>query len=403
MESYSYVAVTPDGKEKKGSLEAESEEKVALSLKSEGLIPMEIKVQSALTKDISIDVGGRPKARDYSVFCRQFVSMTQAGVTIIDALNMLTDQTENKKLRNAIKETQTNVEKGETLGSSMREQKLFPSLLLSMVDAGEASGSLDTAMERMAIQFEKDANMKALVKKAMIYPIVVCIVAIGVVIVMLTTVIPSYSTMFKDMDMELPAITKGVMYASDFVMHKWYLLIIIVGIIAFGFITFKKTETGQILFGKIGLKMPVFGALTIKSSSARFARTLSTLLAAGISLVDAVEITSKTMDNVILRNALHDCREEIVQGVPLSQPLQACGLFPPMVHHMTRIGEEAGDIEGLLTKLADYYEEEVEVATQSMMAVLEPMIIIVLAGVVGTLIAAVMAPMLKMYQGMDNI
>ncbi|MDD3414406.1 MAG: type II secretion system F family protein [Lachnospiraceae bacterium] len=403
MQNYSYIAVDNNGNEKKGSMEAENEDKVVLSLKLESLIPIEIKKQNALTKDINIEIGGKPKSRDFSVFCRQFVSMTQAGVTIIDALNMLHDQTDNKKLKFALKEVQTGVEKGETLGNSMREQKIFPSLLLSMIDAGEASGSLDVAMERMAVHFEKDSKTKALVKKAMIYPIMVCIVAIGVVMVMLTFVIPNFSTMFEDMDMELPMITQMVLKMSDFVIHKWFILVAIIALAVTGIKWFKGTSAGEIIFGKIGLKLPLFGQITIKSSAARFARTVSTLLAAGISLVDAVEITANTMDNILIKNALLDAREEIVQGVQLSQPLERCGLFPPMVHHMTKIGEEAGDIEGLLEKLADYYDEEVEIATESLMAAMEPMIIIVLAVIVGGLVGATMAPMLKMYQGMDNL
>lgn len=403
MESFGYLAIDKTGKEKKGSLEAESQDKAMLQLKSDGLIPIEVTKQSALTKDINIEIGGKPKARDFSVFCRQFVSMTQAGVTIIDALAMLSEQTENKHLKKALKEVQINVEKGETLGDSMRQQKIFPSLLLSMVDAGESSGSLDVSMERMAVHFEKDAKTRAMVKKAAIYPIMVCVVAIGVIIVMLTFVIPNYSSMFEDMDMELPGITKAVMAMSEFVIHKWYLIAIVVALVVAFIKWFKQTSYGELLFGRIGLKIPMFGSLTIKTSSARFARTLSTLLAAGIPLVDGVEITANTLDNVILRNAMKNAREEIIQGVPLSKPIEECGLFPPMVYHMTRIGEEAGDIEGLLEKLADYYEEEVEIATESLMAAMEPMIIIVLAAIVGVLIGAVMAPMLSMYQGLDNL
>lgn len=403
MDSFGYIAVDMAGKQKKGSMEAENADKVSQTLKAEGLIPIEVVKQSALTKDISIEFGGKPTARDYSVFCRQFVSMTQAGVTIIDALNMLSEQTENKRLRGAVKNVQVSVEKGETLANSMREQQLFPSLLLSMVAAGEASGSLDVSMERMAEHFEKDAKTKAMIKKAMIYPIVVCIVAIGVVIVMLTTVIPSYSEMFQDMDMELPALTQAVVIASDFMISKWWLVILVIVAVAAGIKAFHSTSAGEIFFGQIGLKLPLFGQLTVKSSSSRFARTVSTLLAAGIPLVDAVEITANTMDNVLIKHALLNCREQIIQGVSLSRPLQECGLFPPMVYHMTRIGEETGDIEGLLTKLADYYDEEVEIATQSLMAALEPMIIIILAVVVGTLVGAVMSPMLAMYQGLDNL
>ncbi len=403
MSSFSYEVVDQSGKAKKGSIDADNREKALLQLKSEGYIPLKLEEQSLLTKDITFDIGGKPKARDYSVFCRQFVSMTQAGVTLIDALNMLGEQTDNKKLAKAIKAIQTSVEKGESLTNSMKEQIFLPSLLCSMVEAGEASGSLDIALERMATHFEKDAKVKALVKKAAIYPIIVCCVAVAVVVIMLTTVIPSFTAMFEDMDMELPAITKAVMAMSDFMVSRWY--VVIIGIVAFAALAkwFKKTAFGELLLAKIGLKIPLFGQLTVKTASARFARTTSTLLAAGISLVDAVDITANIMDNKVIKNALKACREEIIQGVPLSAPLQQCGVFPPMVYHMTRIGEESGDLEGLLEKLADYYEEEVEMATQSMMAALEPMIIILLAGIVGTLVGAVMAPMAQMYSGLDNI
>lgn len=403
MAGYSYVVVDSAGKQKKGSIEADTEERAIALLKAENLIPVEITEQNLLTKDISLDFGGKPKARDYSVFCRQFVSMTQAGVTLIDTLNMLGDQTNNKKLGKSVREIQAAVEKGESLTEAMREQKYFPSLLCSMTEAGEASGSLDIAFDRMATHFEKDAKIKSMVKKAAIYPVIVCIVAIVVVIIMLTKVIPSFTSMFADMDMELPSITKAVMAASDFMMARWYIVVaVIVGVVLL-FKWFKSTDYGEMLFAKIGLKLPMFGQLTVKTASARFARTISTLLAAGISLVDAVEITANIMDNRVVKDALLACKEEIVQGVPISVPLKNCGLFPPMVYQMAKIGEESGDMEGLLEKLADYYEEEVEMATQSLMAAMEPLIIIVLAGIVGVLVGAVMAPMASMYSGLDNL
>ncbi|MCR5232663.1 MAG: type II secretion system F family protein [Lachnospiraceae bacterium] len=373
-------------------------------LKAQELIPVNVKEQDALTKDMSFAfLSKRPDARAFSVFCRQFVSMAQAGVSLIDSLNMLSDQTENKVLRDAIREVQTEVEKGESLTVAMRKQKIMPRLLCSMVEAGEASGSLDIAFDRMAIHFEKDAKLRAMVKKAAIYPIIVIIVAIAVVIIMLRMVIPTFADMFKDMGMDLPAITKGVIKLSDFIGEKWLLLIIIIGAVVFGIRAFKNSSYGEMVFAKAGLKMPLFGSLTIKNSSARLARTLSTLLAAGLPLVEATGITAETMDNKIIKDTLMAAKDEIIQGTPLSVPLRQCGLFPPMVYQMTRIGEEAGDIEGLLEKLADYYEEEVEAATASLMAAMEPMIIIALAGIVGTLIGAVMAPMAKMYQGLDNL
>lgn len=403
MPSFAYEAINGKGTTIRGSIEADNIDKAQAQLKAQELIPVTVKEQSGLTKDISFEIGGKPKPRDFSIMCRQFVSMTQAGVSLIDALNMLSDQTENKRLCKAIREIQVDVEKGESLTAAMHKQPIMPSLLCSMVEAGEASGSLDVAFDRMAIHFEKDARIKAMVKKAAIYPIIVIIVAIAVVIVMLRMVIPTFSDMFKDMGMDLPAITKGVIALSDFIGEKWYVIIAIVVAVVVGFRAFKKSSTGEMIFAQAGLKMPLFGSLTIKTASARFARTISTLLAAGLPLVDAVGITANIMDNKLIKNALNASKDEIVQGTPLSVPLKQCGLFPPMVYQMTRIGEESGDIEGLLEKLADYYDEEVEMAVASLMAAMEPAIIVVLAGIVGTLIGAVMAPMASMYTGLDNL
>ena len=404
MASYGYVAIDASGKEMKGSMVADNPGQVHQKLTGQGLTVLEVNEQGILNQDINIDFGGKPKPRDFSVFCRQFVSMTQAGVTIIDALNMLGEQTENVKLAKAIKQTQISVEKGETLSDSMEEQKkIFPPLLIHMIRAGESSGSLDIAFVRMATPFEMDAKLAATVKKAMIYPVIVMLVAIGVVVVMLTFVIPSYAEMFADMEMDLPGITKAVMKASDFIIGYWYILIAIVVAIVVGFKLFYGSNTGRHIVDNLLLHNKLTGPLQQKSAAARFARTLSTMLAAGISMPDALEITSGTLTNVIIKDAVLDCREDIVQGTSLSSPIERSRQFPPMVHHMIRIGEESGDVEGLLTKLADYFEEEVEMATESMMAVMEPLIILVLAGVVGILIGAVMAPMLKMYQGMDNL
>lgn len=404
MASYGYEAINKTGKEVKGSIEAESMEKARADLKSQGMTILNLTEQNALTKDINIDIGGKPKARDLSVFCRQFVSMVRAGVTILDALKMLADATENKKLKKAIQEVRISAEKGESLADSLAQHpKIFPSLMINMVAAGEASGSLDKSMERMAVQFERSNKTQAMVKKAMTYPIVVCLVAIAVVIVMLVVVIPSYAEMFADMGTDLPGITLAVMAASNFIKSKWILLIIIVAALAFGFVNFKASNTGKHVLGKLALKFPAVANLVTKSASAQMARTLSTLMGAGVPLVEAVEIVSRTMENVWFKEALENAKDEIVIGRPLSEPLQTCGLFPPMVYHMVRIGEETGNTEEMLDKLADYYEEEVEMAVQTLMAALEPMIIIVLAGIVGILIGACMAPMLKMYQELGNL
>ena len=404
MATWGYVAIDKSGKETKGSRDADNKEQITRELKNQGLIVLDITEQNALTKDISFDFGGKPTARDLAVFCRQFASITRAGVTIIQTLNMLAEQTENVKMQKALQAVRADVEKGESFADSLaRHDNVFPELLVQMARAGEASGSLETAMERMAIQFEKSAKTQALVKKAMIYPIVVACVAVAVVIVMLTFVIPRYIEMFEQLDTELPGITLAVIAMSDFVKNYWFILVPAVIAIVFVLKTWSKTGSGKHVLGKLALKIPAIKNLIVKSASAQMARTLSTLLTAGVPLIEAVDIVADTMGNIWFKEALKESVDQIMIGVPLSQPLQTCGLFPPMVYHMIRIGEEAGSTEEMLNKLADYYEEEVEMAVQSLMAAMEPMIIIVLACIVGVLIGAVMAPMVNMYAALDNL
>lgn len=404
MASYGYEAINKAGKEVKGSIEADSMEKAKSDLKMQGMTILSLTEQNMLTKDISIDIGGKPTTRDLSVFCRQFVSMVRAGVTILDALKMLAEATENKKLKEAIMAVRVSTEKGETLANALAEHpKIFPSIMINMVAAGEASGSLDKSMERVATQLERSTKTKALIKKAMMYPMVLCFVTIAVVIVMLVVVIPSYASMFADLGTDMPAITLAVMIASNFIKEHWILLIIVVAAIVFGFLQFKVTSTGKHFIGKIALKIPAVANLVTKNASAQMARTLSTLLGAGVPLVEAVGIVAGIMENIWFKEALEKATEEITIGRPLSEPLQTSGLFPPMVYHMIRIGEETGNTEEMLDKLADYYEEEVEMAVQTLMAAMEPMIIVVMAVIVGFLIAACMAPMLSMYDTLNNL
>lgn len=404
MAVYGYEAIDRTGKVIKGSLDADNIEKVRSDLKQQGLSVVKLTEQSLLTRDINLDFGGYPKPRDLSVFCRQFVSMTKAGVSILEALKMLCDQTENKQLKKAVEGVRVSVEKGETLARSLKEYpKVFPELMVNMVAAGEASGSLDIALERMAIQFEKANKTRAMVKKAMIYPIMVLAVSIVVVIIMLVFVIPNYVTMFEELGTGFPGITLAVMAASKFVQSKWFILLPIVIGIAVGLIAFAKTDMGRHVFHGMQLKMPMFRNLVVKQSSSQMARTMSTLLAAGVPLVEAIDIVGTTMENVYFKEAMEQCRNDVIIGQPFSKPLETSGLFPPMVYHMTRIGEETGNTEEMLSKLADYYDEEVEMAVQSLMAAMEPLFIIVLAGIVGVLIAACLAPMMSMYSAMENL
>lgn len=404
MASYGYEAINKMGKEVKGSMEADSLEQAREKLKQQGFIVISLKEESLLTKDINITFGKKISPRDMSVFCRQFVSMSRAGVSIMECLNLLREQTENEALAKAIAQVHADVQKGESLAESMRKQeKIFSNLMITTVAAGEESGSLDISLERMATQFEKSARTAAMIKKAMIYPIVVACLAVAIIVVMLTFVIPQYTDMFDDLGTELPGLTVAVVAASDFLMAYWFIVLPVVIAIGLLISWYVKTPAGKLLTSQLAIRIPMFRNLTVKSACSQMARTLSTLIAAGVSLVDAVEITANTMQNVLFRDAVLEARDEVIKGVPLSEPLQQSGLFPPMLYHMVRIGEESGSTEEMLTKLADYYDEEVEMATQSLMAAMEPMIIIVLAGVVCIILGAIMAPMMTMYSALDNM
>jgi len=404
MADYGYNVINKMGKELKGSIEADSIDQAREKLKQQGFIVVSIKEESFLTKDINISFGKKVSPRDMSVFCRQFVSMSRAGVSIMECLNLLREQTENEFLAKAIRQVHADVQKGESLAESMRKQdKIFSNLMVTTVSAGEESGSLDVSLERMAAQFEKSARTAALVKKAMIYPIVVACLAVVVIVIMLTFVIPQYTEMFDSLGTELPGITKAVVAASDFLMSYWLIVIpVVIGIgVLIGW--YLKTPAGKLLTSQLAIRIPMFRNLTVKSACSQMARTLSTLIAAGVSLVDAVEITANTMQNVLFHDAMLEARDEVIKGVPLSEPLQQSGLFPPMLYHMVRIGEESGSTEEMLTKLADYYDEEVEMATQSLMAAMEPMIIVGLALIVCVILGAIMAPMMTMYDALDSM
>ena len=404
MSQFSYEAINKLGKEVKGSVEASTEADVIYKLKQQGLTVVNVKPQSLLTQDINIQIGGYPTARDLSVMCRQFVSMNKAGVTILETLRMLYEQTENKRLKDAIREVRIGIEKGDTLAQALGDHpKIFPELMVNMVAAGEASGTLHVALERVSIQLEKSNKTQALIKKAMIYPIAVFLVAIVVTVVMLVVVIPSYETMFADLGTELPGITKFYVSLSKMLINYWFIIVPIVAGIIGGIITFAKTQAGKHVFGKLALKLPIVKNLIIKSASSQMARTLGTLLGSGVTLVEATAIVSDIMSNVYFKEAMKDASDQVSIGMPLSRPLEDCRLFPPMVYHMLRIGEESGNTEEMLDKLADYYDEEVEMAVQALMAAMEPMIIIVLAVVVGGLVGACMAPMLSMYTALDTM
>ena len=401
MAVFNYKVVDKNGKNKKGTIEAPNRDGAEKKLKADGYAIM------SLTEQNSPFSGGlikkKVKSKDLAVFCKQFSAVIRAGVTIISALELMGDQIENKTLQRAVMDAKTYVEKGGTLADALRvNSEVFPPIMINMVAAGELSGNLEICLDRLTEHFENDNALSAKIKGAMTYPIVVFIVMIIVVIVVMVMVIPNFSSMFAEMGTQLPLATRIMVAASNFIIHKWWLLIIIVAAIVVGCKAFKRSSVGEQLFANMAIKMPIFGNLTIKSACSRFARTMSTLMASGISMIDAVEQVAKMMDNKIIRDGLLDAKTQVAKGIPLSKPLKGMEMLPPMLSAMTKIGEETGDIEEMLSKVADYYDEEVEEATNKLTAAMEPLIMVVLACIVGMIVAAVYGPIMSMYSALDQ-
>lgn len=398
MASYKYEVVGADGKPKTGTIEAMNMEVASAELKSSGNTIVSIARANAFNKDLEIHIGKVVSVREMSVFCRQFESVLNAGVTVVEALDMLSEQTENKPFANAIAEVRDSVQRGETLAVAMAEHpKIFPNLMVQMVAAGESSGGLDKAFSRVGSQFEKEAHLKGLIIKSAIYPVILILVIIVVVAIMMIKIVPTFTEQFDEVGGKLPGITLAVMAVSDFFVHSWYFIIAIIAGIAIFIHAWKKTEGGAHMLGKFILKVPLVGPLSIKTASSRMTRTLSTLMGSGVQLVDALGLVTEMMGNAVVKQALKDATEEVSRGIPLSKPLADSGVFPPMVYHMIEIGEETGNMEDMLDKVAAYYDEEVESATEALLAAMEPLIIIVMAVVVVPIVLAIMMPMYSLY------
>lgn len=402
MATFGYEALAPNGKVKKASISADSRDEAIKKIKENGLTIISVEEQSALQKDIELPMFKKKVSeRDLSVFCRQFSSLMKAGVSIINSLEMLVEQTENKRLKTALLNTLSNVEKGENLATAMKMSgDAFPPLLISMIAAGEASGSLEKSIDRMGEQFEKNAKLKGLVKKAMMYPIVLCVVAVAVVVVLMVMVIPNFVTMFQDLGTELPFMTKAVMALSEAIINYWYIFIAVIVAIVVAYKMFVSNDKGRHIKDDIVLKIPVIGSLVQKQACASFSRTLSTLLQAGMPVMDSIHTVAGTMSNVHFKDALLKAMDGVSLGLSLSSQLKQSGRFPAMVVHMTNIGEETGNLEEMLTNVAKYYDEEVELTTQSVTALMEPLIILVMAAIVCVIIAAVYGPMITMYNAL---
>ena len=403
MPTYNYIAIKKNGKQIKETLEASSLDNAKNSLRATGYTILEIKEQSLANRDIDLPFLGNPKSKDMAIFCRQFVSIMRAGVPVTTVLNLLGQQTENKKLREAIRFMQADVEKGETLAGAMRKHpRIFPRILTSMVSSGEESGSLEDSFSQMETYFNKANKTKNAVVKAMIYPIILIIVIIAVLVIMNTRIVPRFVQVFEEMNAELPGATKVVIAISNWFTHWWWLLLLVIVALVVGGTLFNTTKKGKHFFGWITLHIPVVKLLSVRSACATFCRTLSLLLASGIGLTDAMELVSGNMRNIYFQEAVLSARTMVAQGLSLNSALRNVGVFPPMVCNMVGIGEESGDLQGMLSKTADYYDDEVEQATQRLMGMMEPVVILFMAVVVIFIVLSIFLPMLNMTKAYDQ-
>ena len=403
MPGFNYTAIDRNGKRVRSSLDASSIETAKSSLRGAGYMILDIKEQTTLNRDIEIPFLGNPKAKDMAVFCRQFVSILRAGVSVASVLSMLGQQTGNKKLRAAIREMQADVEKGESLASSMRRHpKIFPPILVNMVAAGEASGNLEESFLQMERYFDRSKRTKSKVTSAMIYPCVLIVVMIVVLIVMMTKIIPNFLKTFEDMDAELPKLTLGVMAVCEWFESWWWVPLLVLVALIVGGVLFHRTDKGKHFFGWLARKTPVVGNLTVKSACATFCRTLEVLIGSGLTLTDSMDLAASNMGNIYYLEAIRDARALVAEGTPLRESLLRTGLFPPMVSNLVGVGEETGDLQSMMGKVADYYDEEVEEATKKLLNLMEPAIIIFMAVFVVIIVLAIYLPMINMTKAFDK-
>ena len=403
MPGFNYTAIDRNGKRVRSSLDASSIETAKSSLRGAGYTILDIKEQTTLNRDIEIPFLGNPKAKDMAVFCRQFVSILRAGVSVASVLAMLGQQTSNKKLRAAIREMQADVEKGEALATSMRRHpKIFPSILVNMVSAGEASGNLEESFRQMELYFDRSKRTKSKVTSAMIYPCVLIVVMIIVLIVMMTKIIPNFLKTFEDMDAELPKITLGVMAVCEWFKSWWWVPLLVLVALIVGGVLFHRTNKGKHFFGWLARKTPVVGNLTVKTACATFCRTMEVLIGSGLTLTDSMDLAASNMGNIYYLEAIRDARALVAEGTPLRESLVRTGIFPPMVSNLVGVGEETGDLQSMMGKVADYYDEEVDEATKKLLNLMEPAIIIVMAVFVVIIVLAIYLPMINMTKAFDK-
>lgn len=416
MPTFSYVARDAQGNVQRGKSEAESQQVLIKRLQQSGNFVTSVvqekgaaaqqKAQGAKAKKKGegfLTKFQKVKLNSLSVFCRQFATMINAGVSLVRCLAVLEQQTQNARLRGIIRELSANVEAGETLSKSLQKwPTIFNQLFIGLVRAGEVGGVLDETLDRLAGFLESDVELRRKVKSAMTYPTLVLVAAVGILTFLVTFILPKFMEIFKDFKVEMPALTQALMDISNFCLQKWY--IAIGGCIAFSisFKLFKRTKFGKRTYDWAKMKVPIFGSLSHKIALARSCRTLATLMGSGVPILQAMETTAGAVDNEIFTEVLMKSRAAVREGERIGEPLERSGLFPPMVVHMITIGEETGSLDMMLSKVADFYEKEVEAQLAGLAAAIEPIMIIGLGLMVGTIVIAMFLPLLQIITNLTN-
>lgn len=395
MPVFSYKAKTPDGRVIDGQIDIENEDALIQRLKSQKLTLVSATKTGGLAA--LFKMGPKVKTEQISVFARQFSTMISAGLPVLQSLNILVEQTEDKVFKNVLTKVRDDIGSGANLSDAMSKfPTVFDALFCNMIKAGELSGALDQILDRLATYLEKAEALKQKIKSAMMYPLTISVIAIAIVILLMVKVIPTFKIVFEGFGTGLPTPTKILIDISEYE-QKW--AIFQVGfLVAIGFIfsIVKRTQKGGFVIDKYLLKLPVFGDLIKKSTVARFSRTLGTLLKSGVQILDALETVARSAGNKVVEKALMDTRNAVREGQSLTEPLKTTGLFPSMVIQMVSVGEETGKLDDMLLRMSDFYDQEVDVAVDGIMSMLEPMIMAFLGVVIGAIVIAMYLPMFNM-------
>lgn len=401
---YEYKARDATGQLFSGMILADDEAGVAGHIRAKGLFVTKIKLAKA-SLDIGVIFQNRRKisTRDLAIFCRQFATMLEAGMPILNCLGVMAEQTENPRLKQNLQTVYKNVQEGMALARALEEQKgIFPDIMTSMVAAGELGGVLDDVMLRLSIHFEKEHRLNEKVKAAMVYPAVVMAMAVIVVVFVLTFILPTFVGMFASMKVELPLLTRGLLAVSGFLTSYWWLLLLIGLVVGIGVNWGLQKTAGKELRDQIILKLPVFGPLVKKVAIARFTRTLASLLRGGVPLLSALDVVKSSTGNVVVSNALSASQASIKEGEDLSTRLGSSKIFPPMVVQMVAVGEESGQLDKMLDKVADFYEEDAQDLVERLSSLLEPFLIAFLGVTIGTIVISILLPMFDVIGNMNK-